>query len=426
MRHIISQVPVELLEEIFKYTPPSLITDSEDHWEDYAPNLICKYWKNVVDSATSLWSTISTDVPQWGRSDTTKLLELWIRKSGSARRLHIEIAFPYYMVWPQDHDFLATSRANLEAVVAQAHRWESLRIPCLTHQEAETIFRALVFADRLKHLDLLIPYMKGLIAPFSPLEFEEHYDYSASLPNGLSLECIQSYTTRGHHRGSPYHHAVASAICGPSLTSLTIARIQQPSASNFAAICQDCPNIASLTFSNISFESFPNHDMPYDVESWGEKSSHLIALPKLQNLRFNGPLHWEIPHVILCCGPHLTKFSMDVNPVCGLWDLTAALEHCPVTVSTVSIYCTRVETTGYALAVERIAARFRTAIYRLRSLSLFRVDVAASVIDIGTPETKRDMGSLMLIAQSRNFVDSRSEEHGSFPFLEVTSHKLCE
>jgi hypothetical protein len=420
------KLPVEILEEVFRNAPPSFITDDHGFWKGYAPILVCKYWKRVADGSSCLWSTISTEVNQWGRSGTTDLLKLWLRKSGATRGLVIKVVFPI-MAWPKDPHFLYNSYLNIKAISVYAERWESLCIPCLTHQEAEVVFCALVSSKQLKNLDLLIPYATQIALPATIWNPGQPYAYSSTIPDKICLDNLRDLTIRSQYRA--YHHIAFAKIRGPQVTTLSLSGIEQLSAASFAAVCQDFPFIGSLTFRNTSFQSTPptwSSRETFDAKSWGKDVNELIALPKLKTLRFYGYLRWEIPHVILRCGSSLAGFTMELDPHGDMMrKLVDALENCPLSVTSITLYCHRVRRYGYTCYIEQAAAGLERALFRLEALSSFRIDIATLEQHRGNPEPKRDMTPLIQIARSRNFRDIQPASIRPPSFLDVTFHILC-
>jgi hypothetical protein len=398
------RLPVELLEKIFQDTPPSFQTDDNGNWNGYPPLLVCKHWKNVVDSATCLWSSITLEVPQWGRTSTPKLLELWMRKSGPTRGLRITLLFRPggLLLWPNEPEYLSVSASCLAVVLAKPERLESLRLICFTREEVETTFHSLHLAKRLEKLDILLPVTPMILLRLPEWrEYGEPYQYKKPLESGRLVR-LQNLTIRG--RASVYHHPTFAGFCGPAVTTLTLTKLSQLTPSSFAALCQNLPNVESLTFENTTLEcqSSITMGLTLDAESWGKHLEAQIVLPKLKTLRQFGYSSFQIPHVILNCGPSLSTLVMEfVLDVPHYNTLSCALQSCRADLQTVVVQCKMLKGHSYAHNSERVKSRLSNAIKRSKSLHSFHI-YNAEGSDVVQPDVREAMTALGAIASTRN------------------------
>jgi hypothetical protein len=308
-------LPVEILEEILKWVPPILQTNEHAMWEGYAPLLVCKNWRTVVDAAGSLWATISMDIHQWCKAATPALLKLWINKSGPARNLHINISSAFFGrpadLRPADPLSLSISRSNLETLISNLDRIESFRVVCISHREVEMILHALKLAKKLKHLDLLIPNTRE-----TPVLQEEDVPYQrfASLRTDLDCTDIRRVAIRGWTR--PYLPPTLPSLCGTRVTELTLANLPGITSSEFAALCQRLPNIESLVIYRVLFENTRwrgrlGHPKP---DIWGSMLEDKIILCRLQFLNIQGPPTHRIPRAVFHCGREITTLCIELGP----------------------------------------------------------------------------------------------------------------
>jgi hypothetical protein len=416
------RIPVEMLEEVFKHIPPSFEVGD---WHGYPPMLVCKHWYNVVEGSTYLWSDISMEVPQWGQTATPKLLKFWIRKSGSNRGLHIKVAFPSkWQPYPKDPNYLANSSASLAIVLAHAQRLQTFRITAFTHQHAQLILRALQLAKRVEGLDIYIPL--STFVPYVSRDYElgMPFDYSADAPTGC-LAKLQSLTIRGW--STAYYHPTFAPFCGIGITCLTLAKINRISPYSFAALCQDLPHLEALTFEDVSFRGSGSPIGPQpetlDAMSWGKNLEEKIVLPRLKTMtiRQSGYLstQFDIPHVILNCGPNICTFAMELLPYSWCHNMLAfALENISAGIELLVIDCkmpVKIWKQPSPLDAKE-ASRIANGLRCLKSLRTFQVRATPSLEGEEVAfEIRQTVETMAVIAKRGN--DPRSKF--SLPLLDV-------
>jgi hypothetical protein len=138
-------LPIEILQTIFEFSPPNFSAISNV----YPPILVCKTWSSVATSTRSLWCEIHIDCYLLGLMGTRERLELWIRRSGEVRHLHISIPRVYKKGRRSFGGWQAAS-LNIQTLAQSGGRWKSLRFAVHTPKLLDMMITAITKAKNIQ------------------------------------------------------------------------------------------------------------------------------------------------------------------------------------------------------------------------------------------------------------------------------------
>lgn len=157
-------LPEEILTEIFLYcvsdespsptTPPLTLT-----W-------VCRYWRTLALSTQRLWTQIGLGERGTNPANDTRLLELYIERSGPSLPLDLKMCHemkdnerPVFFDPLRGERYLAGMKLLVDKLLSVAHRWRSLELHALDLYVLDPVLRGLVKgAPQLEHLSVSTKY----------------------------------------------------------------------------------------------------------------------------------------------------------------------------------------------------------------------------------------------------------------------------